>query len=82
MLHYVITNNQQPTTNNQQTITIMTLPPSFSTDEASAKLSININAFNGNTTNFNRPRPKNVNAPVQPPTFLPSRPLIPTMTPM
>jgi hypothetical protein len=56
----------------------MTLPPSFSTDEASAKLSININAFNGNTTNFNRPRPKNANAPVQPAT-LPSRPLIPNM---
>ena len=60
----------------------MTLTPSFSSEDAEAKLSININAFNGNTTNFNRPRPKNVNAPVQPPTFLPSRPLIPTMTPM
>jgi hypothetical protein len=56
----------------------MTLPPSFSSDEASAKLSININAFNGNTTNFNRPRPKNANAPVQPAT-LPSSPLIPNM---
>lgn len=45
---------------------------SFASD-ASAKLSININAFNGNTTNFNRgpaPRPKSV--PTQPrtnPTF-------------
>ena len=61
----------------------MTLTPSFSSDEADAKLTININAFNGNTTNFNRPRPKNVNAPVQPPTFIQSRPLIPNMmTPM
>ncbi len=41
---------------------------SFASD-ASAKLSININAFNGNTTNFNRgpaPRPKSV--PTQPST--------------
>ena len=58
----------------------MSLNPTFSSVEASAKLSININAFNGNTTNF--PRPKNINAPVQPAT-VPSRPLIPNMmTPM
>ncbi len=60
----------------------MTLTPSFSSDEADSKLTININAFNGNTTNFNRPRPKNVNAPVQPPPLLPSRTLMPTITPM
>ena len=59
----------------------MLLTPTFSSDEASAKLSININAFNGNTTNFNRPRPKNANAPVQPATVSSrsSRPLIPNM---
>ena len=43
--------------------------------EPSAKFSLNINAFNGNTTNFNRcpaPKPKSLNLPVQPttkPTF-------------
>lgn len=38
---------------------------SFSSDAPSAKLSLTINAFNGNTTNFNRhPSPKSV--PVQP----------------
>lgn len=42
-----------------------------------AKLTININAFNGNTTNFNRgpaPRPKSMLAitPVQPMRELPS----------
>ena len=61
----------------------MSLNPTFSSVEASAKLSININAFNGNTTNF--PRPKNINAPVQPATApsRSSRPLIPNMmTPM
>jgi len=49
----------------------MSLSPNSSeasfASEPSAKLSININAFNGNTTNFNRgpaPRPKSV--PTQP----------------
>jgi hypothetical protein len=43
--------------------------------EPSAKFSLNINAFNGNTTNFNRcpaPKPKSLHLPVQPttkPTF-------------
>jgi hypothetical protein len=40
---------------------------SFASEQPSAKFSININAFNGNTTNFNRgptPRPKSV--PTQP----------------
>ena len=37
--------------------------------EPSAKLSININAFNGNTTNFNRgPAPKPKSLPTQPTT--------------
>ena len=36
-------------------------------DEVSAKLSININAFNGNTTTFNRcPNPTPKSVPVQP----------------
>lgn len=40
---------------------------SFSSEAPSAKLSLNINAFNGNTTNFNRcPAPKS--APIQPKT--------------
>lgn len=40
---------------------------SFSSEAPCAKLSLNINAFNGNTTNFNRcPAPKSV--PVQPAT--------------
>jgi hypothetical protein len=40
---------------------------SFSSDVPSSKLSLTINAFNGNTTNFNRrPSPKSV--PVQPAT--------------
>lgn len=39
----------------------------FSSDAPSAKFSLTINAFNGNTTNFNRrPSPKSV--PVQPET--------------
>lgn len=43
----------------------MSLNPTFPSVAASPKLTININAFNGNTTHFNtRPRPKN--APVQP----------------
>ena len=39
--------------------------------EPSAKLSFNINAFNGNTTNFNRgpaPKPKSLHIPTQPKT--------------
>ena len=45
---------------------------SFSSDAPSAKLSLTINAFNGNTTNFNRrPSPKSV--PVQPATNPPFR---------
>ena len=51
----------------------MTLNPTFSsTSEAGApdaKFSLNINAFNGNTTNFNRcnaPRPKSFATPIQP----------------
>lgn len=40
---------------------------SFSSESPCAKLSFNINAFNGNRTNFNRcPSPKQV--PVQPAT--------------
>lgn len=40
---------------------------SFASEASSAKFSLNINAFNGNTTNFNRcPAPKFV--PVQPTT--------------
>jgi hypothetical protein len=43
----------------------MSLNPTFPSVAASPKLTININAFNGNTTHFNtRPHPKNV--PVQP----------------
>ncbi len=56
----------------------MSLNPSSASDSAfasesvppSAKLSFNINAFNGNTTNFNRcpaPTPKLSISPVQPP---------------
>lgn len=55
----------------------MSLNPSSASDSAfasecaspSAKLSFNINAFNGNTTNFNRcpaPTPKLTISPVQP----------------
>lgn len=52
----------------------MSLNPSSASDSAfafespSAKFSLNINAFNGNTTNFNRcpaPKPKSI-TPVQP----------------
>jgi len=43
----------------------MSLNPTFPSVAASPKLTININAFNGNTTYFNtRPHPKNM--PVQP----------------
>jgi len=41
----------------------------FSLDNPSSKFSLNINAFNGNTTNFNRctaPKPKSLPMPVQP----------------
>lgn len=51
-------------------------PVTFFSDTAAsvapdAKFSLNINAFNGNTTNFNRcgaPRPKSFVAPIQPTT--------------
>lgn len=55
----------------------MSLNPEFSAD-ASTKLSFNINAFNGNTTNFNRacPSPKStVSVPVQPRQEVPWTPL-------
>ena len=42
---------------------------SFASQQPSAKISININAFNGNTTNFNRsPASKSVHLPIQPTT--------------
>ena len=42
---------------------------SFASEQPCEKLSFNINAFNGNTTNFNRcPAPKSVHLPVQPTT--------------
>ena len=44
---------------------------SFASEQPSAKFPININAFNGNTTNFNRspaPRPKSLPLPTQPKT--------------
>ncbi len=50
----------------------MSLNPAFSSACAcacapDAKFSLNINAFNGNTTNFNRcPAPKSLPMPVQP----------------
>ena len=55
----------------------MSLSPNSSetsfVSEPSAKFSLNINAFNGNTTNFNRcPAPKSLPLPIQPktnPTF-------------
>lgn len=53
----------------------MSLNPAFSSASDAgapdAKFSLNINAFNGNTTNFNRcnaPRPKSFVAPIQPTT--------------
>ena len=53
----------------------MSLNPTFSSASDAgapdAKFSLNINAFNGNTTNFNRcgaPRPKSFVTPVQPTT--------------
>ena len=48
---------------------------SFASETSSAKFSLNINAFNGNTPNFNRcpaPKPKSLPLPIQPttkPTF-------------
>ena len=61
--------------------------PAFASEPPSAKLSFHINAFNGNTTNFNRgPSPKSASiSPVQPqklPPFhssLVSRPIGSTM---
>lgn len=46
----------------------MSLNPDFSAADVSTKLSFNISAFNGNTTNFNRacPSPKTLPMPVQP----------------
>lgn len=50
----------------------MSLNPNFSfcaADEPEAKFSLNINAFNGNTTIFNRcpaPKPKSLPMPIQP----------------
>ena len=45
----------------------------FASEAPCAKFSLNINAFNGNTTNFNRcPAPKSLPFPIQPktnPTF-------------
>ena len=39
---------------------------SFASEQPCAKLSFNINAFNGNTTNFNRsPAPKSLPIPIQ-----------------
>ena len=51
--------------------------PAFPSESPSAKLSFHINAFNGNTTNFNRgPSPKSASiSPVQPrnpPSFSPT----------
>uniref|UniRef100_A0A6C0M1F9 Uncharacterized protein n=1 Tax=viral metagenome TaxID=1070528 RepID=A0A6C0M1F9_9ZZZZ len=51
----------------------MSLSPQFSCFDAESKLSIRINAFNGNTTNFNRcprPAPKSI-IPIQPRQELP-----------
>ncbi len=55
----------------------MSLSPQFSCFDAESKLSIRINAFNGNTTNFNRcptpnpnPNPKSI-IPIQPRQELP-----------
>lgn len=64
----------------------MPLNPAFSTSAASAaapdaKLTFNINAFNGNKTNFgggSAPRPKSMTAPVQPMRDVSS--LLPSMT--
>jgi len=46
---------------------------SFASEEPCSKFSLKINAFNGNTTNFNRcPAPKSLPLPIQPmtkPTF-------------
>ncbi len=54
----------------------MSLNPDFSASDVSspcAKLSFNINAFNGNTTNF-RPCPKLSTVPTQPPHEVPTLP--------
>jgi hypothetical protein len=65
----------------------MPLNPAFSTSAASAaapdaKLTFNVNAFNGNNTNFggcSAPKPKSMTAPVQPMRDVSS--LLPSMTP-
>ena len=50
----------------------MTLNPEFSCADVESKLSFRINAFNGNTTNFNRcPKPTPKTVPVQPRQELP-----------
>ena len=55
-------------------------PDSVCMEGPSAKLSFNINAFNGNTTNF-RPSPKSfVSVPVQPRGELPIRSTPPPRT--
>ncbi len=61
-----------------------------SSESPSAKLSFNINAFNGNTTNFNRcpaPKPKSMTHPVQPqglpmPAFGSNHPFRPVVVPL
>ena len=53
----------------------MSLNPEIYAGDASspsAKLSFNINAFNGNTTNFNRACPSSKTIPVQPRQEIPS----------
>jgi hypothetical protein len=65
----------------------MPLNPAFSTSAASAaapdaKLTFNINAFNGNKTNFgggSAPKPKSMTAPVQP--MRDASSLLPSTTP-
>ncbi len=52
----------------------MPLNPDFSCVDVESKLSFRINAFNGNTTNFNRclkPTPKSIITPIQPRQELP-----------
>lgn len=50
----------------------MPLNPDFSCVDVESKLSFHINAFNGNTTNFNRcPKPTPKTVPVQPRQELP-----------
>ena len=52
----------------------MPLNPNFSCVDVESKLSVCINAFNGNTTNCNRcprPTPKSIITPIQPRQELP-----------